>query len=90
MVCKSARLAACLGTAIALCATPALAQDRTQTTQWDLPAGDYTRYADVLGAGAVLDGLVALCEEDALVWKPSPLIEALAASGGTFAGWRRA
>ncbi len=51
--------------------------------------GGLLHHADTLGAGAILKDLQALAPEDALVWSPSPLIEELAANGGTFADWRK-
>ena len=41
-------------------------------------------FADTLGPAAVLEGLRQLQGEDDLVWRPSPLIERLAASGQMF------
>ncbi|PLX39151.1 MAG: enoyl-CoA hydratase [Hyphomicrobiales bacterium] len=46
-------------------------------------------YADALGAKAVLEGLSELAKEDALVWKPSRVVEECAEKGLRFADWRR-
>ena len=51
--------------------------------------GGLMHYADTLGAAEILSQLRALQAEDALVWKPSPVIEACAAQGLTLAQWRR-
>ncbi|MEZ5932099.1 MAG: FAD-dependent oxidoreductase [Alphaproteobacteria bacterium] len=45
-------------------------------------------HADSLGPKAVLNALNALAKEDALVWKPSTMIEDCAARGIPFAEWR--
>lgn len=47
--------------------------------------GGLLHYADTLGPKAILARLEALCEEDALVWAPAPLIKRLAERGQHFA-----
>lgn len=47
--------------------------------------GGLMHYADRLGAETILSRLRTYGEEDPVVWKPSPLIERLAAEGKTFA-----
>ena len=51
--------------------------------------GGLMHYADTIGAKAILGALQKLSQEDALVWKPSPLIEDCAAKGLRFADWVR-
>jgi 3-hydroxyacyl-CoA dehydrogenase len=51
--------------------------------------GGLMHYADSLGPSAVLHALNTLCEEDPLVWRPSPLIEDCVSRDITFAEWRR-
>lgn len=52
--------------------------------------GGLMHYADTLGPAAVLKILKDLSKEDALVWRPSPLITACAAQNIPFADWRPA
>jgi 3-hydroxyacyl-CoA dehydrogenase len=47
--------------------------------------GGLMHYADQLGPKSVLSHLRLFCEEDPVVWKPSPLIERLADEDKTFA-----
>ena len=47
--------------------------------------GGLMHYADQLGAKTVLARLKAYAEEDPVIWKPSPLIDRLAAEGKNFA-----
>ncbi len=51
--------------------------------------GGLMHYADTLGAEAILAQLKELSGEDALVWRPSPVIEDCAARGIRFADWSR-
>ena len=51
--------------------------------------GGLMHFADTLGPKAVLDALRELSRDDALVWKPSPLIADCAAENIAFADWRR-
>ncbi len=51
--------------------------------------GGLMHYADSLGSEAILSALRALAEEDALVWRPSPVIEVCAAKGLALSEWRR-
>ncbi len=52
---------------------------------WPAYRGGPMFYADQLGVGVVLERLKALQAEYGDMWAPAPLIEELAASGGTFA-----
>lgn len=51
--------------------------------------GGLMHHANNLGPEAILGSLIELSKEDALVWKPSPVIEDCAANGVSFADWRR-
>jgi 3-hydroxyacyl-CoA dehydrogenase len=51
--------------------------------------GGLMHYADTLGPAAVLSDLQALSEEDAVAWRPSPMIEDCAAASIPFRQWRR-
>jgi 3-hydroxyacyl-CoA dehydrogenase len=52
--------------------------------------GGPMNYADSVGLDQVLAEIHAYAEEDALFWKPSPLLEDLVASGKNFASLNRA
>ncbi|WP_099864240.1 FAD-dependent oxidoreductase [Pararhizobium haloflavum] len=47
--------------------------------------GGPMHYADTIGAAAILDKIRAFERDDPVMWRPSPLIVNLAASGGRFA-----
>lgn len=51
--------------------------------------GGLMHYADHLGVEGILAKLEELSQEDAVVWKPSPLIVDCVAAGKTIGGWTR-
>jgi 3-hydroxyacyl-CoA dehydrogenase len=46
-------------------------------------------YADTVGLKTVLNRVRSYRDQFGDYWRPAPLIERLAASGGTFYGWSR-
>ena len=50
--------------------------------------GGLMHYADTLGAGAIMEKLDALAQEDAVAWNASPLLRQCAESGTSIAEWR--